>query len=345
MARNPKVSILVPIYKVPEPYLKRCIESCISQTLKEIEIILVDDGSPDHCGAICDGFAQNDGRIKVIHKSNGGLAAARNSAFDRAEGEYITFLDGDDFLEENACELAYTTAKAHNVQMVFWNQYTEYTNSTQVVKTFGDEEIEFRGERCKKLQARVLDFNGKIAQAFSKLIDREFLVKYNVRHNDELRQGAEGFIFNIALFEHLESAYYLPVPLLHYVHNEQSISHSPDEKNYYFVVRCFEYIEEYVKNSENRAELQRKLYNRMLYVIVTTGITGYFNPANRSSYKEKVEGFQKFLEEPLLVKSLKYADYTGVSAQRKFILRCIQWKQFWVVAILGKMRRMQLARR
>lgn len=107
---NPRVSILIPVYKVPDKYLKNCLKSCTNQTLKDIEIILVDDGSPGHCGAICDEYALHDTRIKVIHKKNEGLAAARNTAFDAAAGEYITFLDGDDYLEENACETAYNIA-------------------------------------------------------------------------------------------------------------------------------------------------------------------------------------------------------------------------------------------
>ena len=76
---KPKVSIIVPVYKVPEIFLRQCIESCVNQTLKDIEIILVDDGSPDNCGKICDEYATKDNRIKVIHKINGGLAAARNT--------------------------------------------------------------------------------------------------------------------------------------------------------------------------------------------------------------------------------------------------------------------------
>lgn len=75
---NPKVSIVVPVYKVPYKFLRQCVESCVNQTLRDIEIILVDDGSPDDCGKICDEYAANDNRIKVIHKENGGLVSARN---------------------------------------------------------------------------------------------------------------------------------------------------------------------------------------------------------------------------------------------------------------------------
>ena len=102
--QQPLVSIVVPIYKVPEKFLRQCIESCVNQTLKEIEIILVDDGSPDDCGKICDEYAAKDERIKVIHKENGGLVSARNAGQSVVNGEWFTFLDGDDWLSIDMCE-------------------------------------------------------------------------------------------------------------------------------------------------------------------------------------------------------------------------------------------------
>ena len=104
---QPLVSIVVPIYKVPEKYLRQCIESCINQTLHDLEIILVDDGSPDKCGEICDEYAKMDARIKVIHKKNGGLAAARNTGQDAATGITLKFLDGDDYMEPECCKIMY----------------------------------------------------------------------------------------------------------------------------------------------------------------------------------------------------------------------------------------------
>lgn len=93
---NPLISIIVPIYKV-EKYLKRCVDSILDQTYANIEIILVDDGSPDQCDIICDTYQKNDKRVKVIHKENGGLSDARNAAIPLAKGEYISFIDSDDW--------------------------------------------------------------------------------------------------------------------------------------------------------------------------------------------------------------------------------------------------------
>lgn len=103
---NPKISIIVPVYKV-EPYIHKCIDSILNQTFRDFELILVDDGSPDNCGNICDEYAKRDKRIVVIHKENGGQATARNAALDIARGEYIGFVDSDDYIESDMYEFLY----------------------------------------------------------------------------------------------------------------------------------------------------------------------------------------------------------------------------------------------
>lgn len=104
------ITIVVPIYKV-EQYLNRCIDSIINQTYKNLEIILVDDGSPDNCGKICDEYKKKDERIKVVHKENGGLSDARNCGIDLAKGKYITFIDSDDYVSKDFIEYLYNLIK------------------------------------------------------------------------------------------------------------------------------------------------------------------------------------------------------------------------------------------
>lgn len=339
---KPCVSILVPIYRVPEKFLRQCIESLINQTLKNIEIILVDDGSPDNCGEICDEYAKFDKRIKVIHKKNEGLSAARNEAFFSSEGEYITFVDGDDYLEEKTCEIAYKIAKQENLELVFWDQITEYPNTSKVIITDKCGSKKYIGKECKILQERVLNFNGRLAQVFSKLINREYLIKYNIIHKNELKQGAEGIVFNIILFEYLNSAYYINMPLYHYNYNDNSISHSHNEENYYLIIKCFEEIKKFISTSKNKEKLFLNFYNRIIYVIVTTGISGYFNCENKEKYSDKVNKYKKFLEQPLILEALKKANMDQIDIQRKIIIFCIKIKWFWPISILAKIRRMQM---
>jgi len=112
-----RISVVVPIYKV-EKYLDRCVESIVNQTYQNLEIILVDDGSPDNCPAICDDWVGRDSRIKVIHKENGGLSDARNAGMQIATGEYISFIDSDDYISLDFLETLYYVAYAQNADIV-----------------------------------------------------------------------------------------------------------------------------------------------------------------------------------------------------------------------------------
>lgn len=126
---NPKVSIIVPVYMV-EPYVRKCVDSILAQTLKDFELILVDDGSPDSCGEICDKYAQKDGRIKVIHKENGGQATARNAALDIAKGDYIGFVDSDDWIEPDMYELLYDMCIKNDCDIANCSSIIYFKNKT-----------------------------------------------------------------------------------------------------------------------------------------------------------------------------------------------------------------------
>lgn len=126
MQSRPLVSVVIPVYKTPEVYLRSCIESVLSQTIKDTEIIIVDDGSPDNCGSICDEYAQKDPRIVVIHQSNSGVSVARNRGILRAQGRYLTFIDSDDMLVPDAWEKVLNIFDETNCDCVVfgWNDFT-----------------------------------------------------------------------------------------------------------------------------------------------------------------------------------------------------------------------------
>lgn len=122
-----KISIIVPIYN-KEKYLEKCIESIVGQTYKNIEIILVDDGSTDSSSAICEDWADKDERIKVIHKENGGMSSARNAGLDICNGDYVMFVDSDDWIDSDMAERLYSAAISNNCQIVSSGFYYEYNN-------------------------------------------------------------------------------------------------------------------------------------------------------------------------------------------------------------------------
>lgn len=128
---QPKVSIIVPVYNA-EKYLHRCVESILSQTFLEYELLLIDDGSPDRSGEICDEYAQKDRRIRVFHKENGGVASARNFGLDNARGEWITFIDADDIISHNFC----SAIGKSNVDIVFTESKKFFPKNNEYVDVF-----------------------------------------------------------------------------------------------------------------------------------------------------------------------------------------------------------------
>ena len=116
----PEISVIVPVYRV-EPYLRRCVDSILSQTFTDFELILVDDGSPDNCGTICDEYALKDSRVRVIHKQNGGLSDARNAGIDIAKGEFLSFIDSDDLVAPEYLNKLYCSIKSSAAEISICN--------------------------------------------------------------------------------------------------------------------------------------------------------------------------------------------------------------------------------
>ena len=342
---SPEVSLIVPVYKVPEACLRRCIESCLAQTLRGIEILLVDDGSPDGCGGICDAYAASDRRIRVIHKENGGLCSARNAGFLAARGRWVMFVDGDDWIDADMCAEMLEAGERGQADLVMCGIAREYGHSSQPYRFYLRDYAScgkvYRGKECRWLQQQLLVYNCNIAVAYSKLIRRDFLAENHVLHDEALRQGAEGLEFNIRLFEKLQSALFLDRPFYHYIYNEMSISSSHSEENHAYVIRCFEKIRELIEESDNRDRLLPWFDNRLLYVIVTTAISGYFNPDNPASFSEKRKGYAAYLEQPIVADALRTKNLRGLSRQRRFVLFLIRHRQFRALDALGRARKWQ----
>lgn len=137
---NPKVTVIVPIYKV-EQYIQKCVDSILGQTYRNLEVILVDDGSPDNCPAICDEYQKKDSRVRVIHKPNGGLSDARNAGLDVATGEYVTFIDSDDWYAEDAIEILVGVMLQNAVSIACMRNASVSSDYTQVEKVSDTKEV------------------------------------------------------------------------------------------------------------------------------------------------------------------------------------------------------------
>lgn len=189
---SPLVSITVPIYKVQKD-LPRCLDSLINQTLENIEIILVDDGSPDQCGNICDEYAAKDPRIKVIHKENGGLASARQAGLELCSGIYYTVCDGDDWVEADIYEKLYNKAVAEDADIVLSNYYNDYPDGRQIAsKSYS--------YTTQEQYIEDLMFHRAPVNTWCKLFKLSTIKERNISYQEGINMGEDSlFLFKLLL--------------------------------------------------------------------------------------------------------------------------------------------------
>lgn len=209
------ISVIVPVYKV-EKLLNKCVNSIINQTLKEIEIILVDDGSPDNCGTMCDDYASKDSRIVVIHKKNGGLSSARNAGIDIAKGEYLMFVDSDDYVEPNFCEKAYQIIKQNNVTCASFGFFEHKNKIIKPLGTINPRIINAEEGILSIISSNDVIFNMACNKIFHIRLFRTIRFPEGKLFED---QGTTYKLFDAAGKIYVDSA-----PLYHYVRREDSIT-------------------------------------------------------------------------------------------------------------------------
>ncbi len=238
-----KVSVIVPIYNV-ERFLNRCIESIVNQSYESIEIILVDDGSPDNCPAMCDKWALKDPRIKVIHKPNGGLGFARNSGLEVATGDYVMFIDSDDYIDLQTVEKCLKSAEENNASVVMFGRSNVYPDGRVEPKKIITDKLNFcgRDEILDLLSGLFTYKNGMGVSAWGKLYDLNLFKENRLLFKSEREIISEDAYFMLGLFNYVSTAAILPESLYFYYKNSNSLSQvykeDRQEKNDVFINEC-----------------------------------------------------------------------------------------------------------
>lgn len=263
---QPKVSVIVPIYKV-EKYLDRCIRSLFAQTMKEIEIILVDDGSPDRCPEMCDEYARQDPRIRVVHKKNGGLGFARNSGLEIAAGEYITFLDSDDYVAADMCEKMYAAAKENDADLVLAGMnivggvVMDEQDAVERKHCFREKELFIGAEGRKKLAQGFVGAmpgepeDSRYSYSACKNFYRGDMIRQNeIRFRSEREVVCEDIVFQLEMVPFVEHAVGIPGAYLYYCRNGDSLSKGYREDRFDRCMLSVQKIKEHMPKSIPLAE-------------------------------------------------------------------------------------------
>ena len=251
----PKVSVIVPIYNV-EKYLEKCINSLLSQTLEDIQIILVNDGSKDNSGNIAKEYEKNNkDRVIYVEKENGGLSDARNYGLKYATGDFIAFLDSDDYIEKNAYEEMYNKAIEENADYVECDFIWEFPNKIRV-----DKQYPYKNKKEMLSFVRVV--------AWNKLIKRQLITDNNLEFPKGLRYEDVEFTYKLIPF--INKFAYVDKPFIHYVQRKGSIANVQNERTAEIFTVLDNVIEFYKKNNiyeEYRDELE---YNYARYLLCSS---------------------------------------------------------------------------
>ena len=290
---HPKVSIIVPVYNV-EKYLSCCMDSLLHQTLEDIEIILVDDESPDNCPALCDEYAKQDHRVRVIHKKNGGLGYARNSGIEIATGEYIAFVDSDDYVELDTYQKLYSLAIDKKTDVVYFN-YQRFDNQGNTWMEPGiPKEMQYHTR--EETQGLLLNM---IANGPKEKLDRDIQVssccalyhnglikKYGIRFKSERELASEDLLFNLDYLLHSSNVITIPHAFYYYRVNLLSLTHAARTDAFVQILIFHKYLLEMLNTNK---------FGEEGYLRATRHFIGYARSAVRHyvqsslSKKEKIQ--------------------------------------------------------
>ncbi len=334
----PKVSVIVPIYNV-ERYLDRCMQSLLSQTLKDIEIILVDDESPDNCPAMCDEYARIDSRIKVIHKKNGGLGFARNSGLEIASGEFVAFVDSDDYVDLKMFEVLYNEASSRKLDVLFCN-FFELKKDGQIKEIIEVKKNEFY-ETKEDIFNFLLNMIGAEPSYYN---DRRYsmsvwhgIYKYSVIHNNKIifpterEMISEDVIFHILFLSQSNNIGYLTNCFYYYCENPTSLTniYRFDRYERYKILHCeiVRLLSELFPNELFKIKLSA---NRLLLGYIRAGV--FYN---------KRDDIIRIVNDNYLIDMIKEYPYEKSNFRDKVFILTIKGQQLSLLELLFKLNRLK----
>ncbi len=317
------ISVVVPVYKT-EKYLTRCVDSILAQSYENIEIILVDDGSPDGCPKLCDELAATHTNIRVIHKENGGLSSARNSGIEQARGEYLAFVDSDDFIEKDMLKRLHQmlTANGADLAMVDYEEVTEEKKGDEIVAC---EELVYTGKDTEK----AFLFH-RIESVCVGLYTREAIGEYRF----PIGKTSEDVPFNFAVFQKINRFVYAPEKRYYYFYNTQSISNgcfTQSKLNYlYFREEIYEHYK--AAGDEELTSLAEVLYARSAMALMSRiALFGIAEGLDEKAYRKQ-------LKDILKAHKKSFFRAKDVPISRKVMGWCCL-HAFWLLKLVGRIKR------
>lgn len=320
------ISIIVPVYNA-EKQIKKCIESLISQTYYDIEIILVDDGSKDSSLAICDDFAVLDNRVRVFHKANGGVSSARNYGLAEAKAKYIQFVDSDDHLEPDACKKLLEEIEYAKTELVVCGYFKHTPNETR--------SIIYKGKTYDEFVDLERDFINLYPKLFFNYIWNKLYIREKItfRFDEEVSYG-EDFIFNMNYLKNINRISVIEAPLYHYYFMDNSLATSYNSKKIIDSDRMYNYSVDFAMKLSRELSLieiiNKQHFNRGLILMKQI-----VNSSNLSENQKQSE-IKKIIETDSFRKSLRH---NNKSIKNLIIAKLIALRLYRMLYFLFKIKR------
>lgn len=305
---NNKVSIIMPVYNVSEK-LNKSLNSLINQTYSNIEILLINDGSTDNSGEVCDKYAQNDNRIKVVHKKNGGVSSARNIGLEIATGKYIMFVDSDDYTDEKSCEVMVKAIEKYDVDMVVSSYNTVYNG--KVMKHICPEKV-YNSVESMKDDFRLIYLDCFLNSPWNKLFKKEHITK----DFDENMRYFEDYYFVLDYMDNIRNLVTIDTPLYYYIEDTGNSLTKVFREDTFDVfpkiyLRQKEFCHKYFGN-----EFDNELKSSLLY--------GFYNTAQKLIYSKgskdnKIKTLNNWLNNTTIKTSINenFIDYINKNSNKQ----------------------------
>ena len=265
----PTVSIIVPVYNA-EKTIGRCVDSILGQQYTDFELLLVDDGSRDGSGAICDSYALADSRVQVIHKENTGVSDTRNIGISRARGVYLQFLDSDDWITPDATKLLVETARDHDCDLVISDFYRVVGERVSRKGDIDEDRVLTREEYAAHMMEQPADFYYGVL--WNKLYRRDIVESHRLRMDPEL-SWCEDFMFNLEYIRHAQRFYALQVPIYYYVKTKGSLASQSlsISKTIRMKLMLFEYYNQFYKSVLDEDEYEKSRLKVYRFLVDAAG--------------------------------------------------------------------------
>lgn len=298
------VTFIVPVYKIDREQLIRCVESILGQkeNKRNYEILLVDDGSPDECPQICDDYADRYKNIRVLHQVNQGLSVVRNHGVENAKGEWVAFVDGDDWIEPDFVSCIETSIKMapDDSDIFIWDGFSETRNRTIPIQFMDCDDSElhiYSKDKKEILIDRIIPLHVSkndikrctdIGITWGRIYRRAFLLENKIENIPGLKVMQDS-IFNLWAFEYARTICYQYKLIYHYSMYDESVSKKFDEKITNTMKILYGHFAEYIEKCHNTEEYWQRLYVRTVRLLVKCLAKDYANPLNKSPFRKRAK--------------------------------------------------------